>query len=175
VLNETSAPPRLLLLINPMVLGKGHSQIKRAFWIIIFCIGLNVWGDDFARIKDEEILALPSKESFVLMNFWATWCEPCRVEIPALNRLHKKYPSVVFVGINVDDPANRGAIKGFLKKYPIDYQIYLREGKDFEALAQQIDSEWKAGIPATFIYKNGKQVYAKLGQITDADLEKVLE
>ena len=148
--------------------------MKRIFCAAILFVVLNVWADDYQQIKDTEILALPSKASVVLINFWATWCEPCRIEIPALNRLHKKYPSIAFYGINVDDPANRGAIKGFLKKYPIDYGIYLREGKDFEALAQQIDSEWKAGIPATFVYKNGKQVYARRGQISEEELDRAL-
>jgi thiol-disulfide isomerase/thioredoxin len=147
--------------------------MKRAvFVILLFCITAS--GDDFQKIKDDQILLLPSKTPAVLLNFWATWCGPCRIEIPALNRLHKKYPSVIFYGINVDDPHNRGAIPGFLKKYPIDYEIYLREGKDFESLAQKINPAWKAGIPATFVYRDGKQVYTKLGQISEEELNQVL-
>jgi len=131
--------------------------------------------DDYKRLKDKEIIALKGRTGLVLINFWATWCEPCRSEIPALNRMHKKYPSVAFVGINVDDPENRGAIRGFLKKFPIDYEIYLREGKDFESLTKHFDPDWKAGIPATFVYKDGKQVFARLGGISETELDQVLD
>ena len=148
--------------------------MKRLLFLLIIFVSLIVEADDYQRIKDDEILALPSKSSVVLINFWATWCEPCRVEIPALNKLHSQHPSVNFYGINMDDVENRGAIKGFLKKFPITYQIYLREGKEFETFAQRLSPDWKSGIPATFVYKDGKQVYAKLGQVSEEELEKVL-
>jgi thiol-disulfide isomerase/thioredoxin len=133
-----------------------------------------VLGDHYNRLQDEKIIALPDHNNAVLINFWATWCKPCRDEIPALNRLHKKYPQVRFVGINVDDPRNRGAIHGFLKKFPIDYEIFLREGKDFESLAKSFQPEWKAGIPATFVYSEGKQVFSKLGRISEEELDQSL-
>jgi peroxiredoxin len=46
----------------------------------------------------------------VLVNFWATWCGPCREEMPQLNKLYDKYRSSGFVllGVNVDDDANKG-------------------------------------------------------------------
>lgn len=147
------------------------------FFILIFLslfplVGLSA---DFERLNDEEIKALRSEKTPVVINFWATWCQPCQSEIPALNRLHKQYTNVRFVGINVDDRENRGAIKGFLKKYPINYEIFLRDGKDFEQMAASFQENWKAGLPATFLFADGKKIYEKLGEIQEQELDKALE
>jgi thiol-disulfide isomerase/thioredoxin len=127
------------------------------------------------RVDDTQIKALPSAASTVLIHFWATWCQPCLVEIPVLNRLSEKYHSgVQFVAVNMDDVENRGAIPGFLKKHPIEYSVVLRDGKNFEAIAQALDPEWTAGLPATFVFHDGKRVFAKIGMVDEKELDAVL-
>lgn len=143
--------------------------------LLILILITPVFGSDFTRWNDNQIKALRSGKHAVVINFWATWCQPCRNEIPALNRLQKKYRDVEFIGINVDDRENRGAIRGFLKKYPIEYTIVLRDGKNFEDLAASFDSDWKAGLPATFVYMEGKQIYGKVGEIAEDALNATLE
>ena len=111
----------------------------------------------------------------VVINFWATWCAPCRAEIPALNRLHDRFGGARFVGINLDDPENEGAIPGFLKKYPIGYESFHRAGTQFDVIATVMDPSWKGGIPATFIFQNGRRIYGKIGEIDEKDLQSALE
>lgn len=127
------------------------------------------------RLNDAQIQALPTNGKAVLLHFWATWCEPCRKEIPELNRLHEKYPDVEFVAINLDDVENQGAIAPFLKKYPINFKVVLRSGQDFQNMAQSFDPNWKGGVPATFVFQDGKRIFNKIGEVSVQELEQTLQ
>ena len=61
----------------------------------------------------------------VLINFWASWCGPCREEMPLLNSLHKKYEPLGFtvLGVNVEEKSKNA--RGFLKDFPVDFPILL--------------------------------------------------
>ena len=61
----------------------------------------------------------------VLINFWASWCGPCREEMPLLNELHKKYGPLGFtvLGINVEEDSNNA--RGFLNDFPVDFPVLL--------------------------------------------------
>jgi thiol-disulfide isomerase/thioredoxin len=129
----------------------------------------------FQKMDDAQIQTLPSTGPAVVLHFWATWCEPCRTEIPELNRLHNKYAGVEFIAINLDDVENQGAIEPFLKKYPIEFKVVLRSGKDFETMAQSFDPAWRGGVPATFVFENGKRSFGKIGMIDAKELDDVLQ
>src|ERR1041385_7237821 len=116
--------------------------MKRTLLFILLIFAGYAFGS-IKRADDPEILRLRTSARMVVVNFWATWCRPCQQEIPALNRLQKKYPSVRFIGVNVDDIENEGAIPGFLKKHPLEYDVVFRDGKDFEGLSRSFDANWK--------------------------------
>lgn len=70
----------------------------------------------------------------VLMNFWATWCGPCRSEMPSLDKLYQKFADRGFVvlGVSVDEEG-WDSIKQFLDVVPVTFPIVLDEGKAIEA------------------------------------------
>ncbi len=104
--------------------------------------------------------------SIVLLNFWATWCAPCRTEIPALVSLSKKYNTdgLKIVGISVDSE-NVALINKFIKEFKIDYPIVL-------AVPGSLLSQQKALPMSLLIDEKGLLAKKYVGAIKEADLEK---
>src|SRR3989304_1955884 len=95
----------------------------------------------------------------MIINFWATWCGPCRLQIPMLNELHKKYASsgLVIIGISTDEEG-ASVVKPFLKEVPMAYPSYLK-GSDTE---EKFGGIW--ALPTNYFFdKNGKQIDKLLG------------
>ena len=85
----------------------------------------------------------------VLVNLWATWCVPCRVEIPELVKLHKEFQSqgVEMIGLSTEDPeASAENVKNFVRTFQVDYRIGWATPEVAVTLMQGRDS-----IPQSFI------------------------
>jgi thiol-disulfide isomerase/thioredoxin len=100
----------------------------------------------------------------VLLNFWATWCGPCRAEIPDLIRLQDKYrDQLVVVGMSVDEGATATAIalvKTFVTEHKMNYPVSV-VGADIEKLFGGVSS-----IPSTFVLNpDGKMVQRHIGTL----------
>ena len=100
------------------------------------------------------------KGSYLLVNFWATWCKPCVNEIPSLNNLHKKLSinnNFQVIAINIGQ--DKTVVEKFLNDVPkIDFMILLDENMDL--------TEWSVqAIPTTFLVNNkGEVVYSIEGE-----------
>jgi thiol-disulfide isomerase/thioredoxin len=126
------------------------------------------------RINDAAIAKLPSQNKTVVLNFWATWCQPCVEEIPLFIKLQKEHPDISVVGISMDELNQQPAVQSFAQQHQMNYQVALREGDDFEKMVNSIDPQWIGALPATFIFKNGNRVYSKTGAITENELEQAI-
>ena len=100
----------------------------------------------------------------VLVNFWATWCEPCRDELPSMQRLEQRLAGQPFVvlAVNADEPEAR--IRKFLSQAALDFTVLL----DPEMRAAR---EWKARIlPASFVVdRDGRVRYSARGDLDWTD------
>lgn len=92
------------------------------------------------------------KGKVIVLNFWATWCGPCKVEIPTLVELQKQYArDVVVLGMSVDDPVEK--LKPFAAQYKINYPVLVGLGR--EDVQEAFGPLY--GIPVTvFISRDGK-------------------
>ena len=122
------------------------------------------------KLNDEQVGKLSGAGDIVIVNFWATWCAPCVEELPIFVKLQKQMQHIKVIGVSMDDPDEEDKIHQFLKEHPVNYRVALWTGNDFEKMVNSIDPEWNGPIPATFIYKNGKRIYSKMGVITEAEL-----
>ena len=108
------------------------------------------------------------KGKVVLLNFWATWCGPCKAEIPGFVRLQEKYrDQLVIVGFSVDDTAEKA--KAYAAEYKMNYPILLGEGR--EDVQDAYGPIW--GIPASFVIsKDGRVCRKHMGIAPEAVFEK---
>jgi thiol-disulfide isomerase/thioredoxin len=124
------------------------------------------------KMKDvdgNEVSLASYKGKVVLLNFWATWCGPCKAEIPGFVRLQDKYrdKGLVIVGYSVDDTAEKA--KAYAAQYKMNYPILLGEGR--EDLQDAYGPIW--GLPSSFIIsKDGKVCRKHIGIAPEAVFEK---
>jgi len=118
------------------------------------------------RIKLSQFSGKP-----LILNFWATWCGPCRFEIPMLNDFHKKYSDkgLVILGISTDDDGVQ-LVKEFMKETPIHYPSYLKTS----GMEDQFGGVW--ALPTTYFYdRTGKQIEKIIGVQTPEYFEKQIQ
>lgn len=112
-------------------------------------------------------------DTIVVVNFWATWCGPCRTEIPGFNRLQQKYATknVTFIGVAFDDPE---AIKNFMQSTPIDYPVLFGDDEVMEISMRY--GNLNAILPYTaFIDRRGNIAKIVEGGLDEADAEEYLK
>ncbi|SFX27366.1 Peroxiredoxin [Thermoactinomyces sp. DSM 45891] len=102
----------------------------------------------------------------VMLNFWGTWCEPCKAEMPAMKQVYKKYQDKGFEIVAVNVGESDVAVHSFMKSYDLDFPVWLDPDKDVTRL-------YRVGpIPSTF-FIDDKGIVARqnMGELNLAQLE----
>ena len=118
--------------------------------------------------KEVSLSSFKDPNKVVLLNFWATWCGPCKAEIPGFVELQEKYKDkLTIIGYSVDDTAELA--KKYAAEYKMNYPVLLGEGR--EDVQDAYGPIW--GIPASFIIsKDGKVCRKHMGIAPKAVFEK---
>jgi thiol-disulfide isomerase/thioredoxin len=109
----------------------------------------------------------------LVINFWATWCPPCREEMPAFARLQTKYApnDVKFVGIALD---NAGNVTAFSKQHLVTYPLIIAEREGGEITRQLGNS--RMALPYTVVLGPGEETrLVRLGRVSEQELDVLLQ
>ncbi len=112
----------------------------------------------------------------IVVNFWATFCGPCREEFPYFVSLYREFKdqgmSLLFVSMDFD--SDRPQIDEFLSEQGVNFVTYLRAGKDDEFI-RGVHPEWSGVLPMTLVYDSSKQLAKFLPKaMTYEELEDVI-
>jgi thiol-disulfide isomerase/thioredoxin len=115
----------------------------------------------------------------LLVNYWATWCDPCRDEFPDLVKIDKDYRAkgLDFIAITLDDLADINTeVPKFLRQMNAKMPVYLLNVADPEPAINAVDREWGGALPATFLYNSkGDVVYKRFGRVKTDELRAAID
>jgi thiol-disulfide isomerase/thioredoxin len=114
----------------------------------------------------------------VLVDFWATWCVPCRKEMPELVKMSERLRSkgFDFVTVSSDEAGKEQAALKVLMENAVAEPFYLKKVPDDDKFFESVDTKWSGEIPAMFIYdRSGKRVRSFLGETPVKDIEAAIQ
>jgi thiol-disulfide isomerase/thioredoxin len=115
----------------------------------------------------------------LLLNFWATWCDPCREEFPDLLKIEADYRKrgLEFAAVSFDFSEDvQKAVPEFLREVKADITPYWLNLPDPEPAIRMVDPAWTGGIPTTFLFDaKGTLVFKHTGKVKVAELRAAIE
>ena len=161
-------------------------QLNRFLFVSILALSLFVSKNAFAytpkapnirgvvlnpKLSDYKTMNLDKiKQKIIIVNFWATWCPPCRAEIPMLNNFYKThYKKVAVVGVNVNVTEN--GVRNFLRQFDggISYPVVHANMLDIENYGGLSE------VPQSFFILNHKIVFHWTGELTKRFLRAIVQ
>ena len=113
----------------------------------------------------------------VLVNFWATWCAPCRKELPDLVRLETRLRNqgFVLITISADEPEQEADAVRLLEQSGVRPPAYIRRSQDDDRFITAVDPGWSGALPALFLYdRQGKKLRSWVGETSLAGIERAI-
>lgn len=152
-LRRVAAAVLLLLVLAPAARAAGAADVGA-----VDRAGLRAWVSQAA-----------SRGAVAVVNYWATWCGPCREEVPQLMGLRAQYPEsqVEFLGVSLDE--DQRSLDAFLRKLPLNYPV----GRGGEEVARMFRV---ATIPKLLVYdRAGKLVHVREGLTPGDEVRRMVD
>ncbi len=147
------------------------SGLKKGLLCVLLCLPLYVMAADFTLqdMQGKTHHLSDYRGKWVLVNFWATWCPPCKKEIPDLIGLQKTHKDLTVIGIAVDYESSK-AVADFVRQEGINYPIVLGNDKVFAQIGQM------EVLPTSYLYSpTGEKVAYQEGALTKESIENYIK
>lgn len=119
------------------------------------------------------------KGKVLLVDFWATWCVPCRAELPQIVKLQAKLKAkgLEVITVSADEPETAQAAAKFLKDTgAAGLPAYIKRPKDDDKFIGSVDPKWQGALPALILYdKTGKRAQSFFGETPIATIEAAIQ
>jgi thiol-disulfide isomerase/thioredoxin len=128
-------------------------------------------GSGYARMLREH------RGKVVLVDFWASWCDQCREELPKLIALAKKLGPAKFnlITVSADEPEQEHAARDFLDKQGAPSPRYIKHSDDDQLFIDSIDKKWSGALPALFLYdSSGALIKTFIGDAEPPEIEQAI-
>ena len=115
--------------------------------------------------------------SVLVVDFWATWCGPCREEMPLLVELARKYrgKGLRLATVSCDEAEDAGKAARFLAEYGASEAAYIKRVTDDERFINSVDGKWSGALPALFVYdRAGRPLRSFIGETDMKALEQAI-
>ena len=159
-------------------------RAKVPYILILLLISLvsisKVKGQKIEYFKVPELTKLLNNKDnkLLVINFWATWCQPCIVELPNFEKVAKSYDAskVRFILVSLDFPSEiKKRLLPFLKKNKITLDVAVMTDVDYNSWIDLVDPRWQGDIPATLFLNNASNKrYFHMGKVDEPGLKKYI-
>jgi len=162
-------PALLALVLFGLLVYIGVRQDKERHYTLLAKKGQKIPDVELTTPNGKKVSIEKFKGKVLLINFWATWCPPCREEIPMLKEIYKRYRDKGFeiLAINMD-PEN---LKDFLKNNPLPFPVFV--------ISEDVERVFNIpGLPTSYLVdRDGRIVKIRLGiyRELEKDLSNLLE
>lgn len=153
--------------------------IKKVIFLLLLLSFGRAYSQEIEPLKNEEMVKQifqDNEKKIVVINLWAQWCQPCKIEMPGLVKFSKENADdMKLILVSLDDKKDlETKIKPFLKSCDVDFTSYINAFDKDEKLIMMLDKNWEGAIPATFFYKDGVLVKSLIGMQDEKQFQKAL-
>ena len=113
----------------------------------------------------------------LLVDFWATWCMPCRTEMPRLVKLEAalRHRGFRLITVSADEPEQEAAARKFIQHQAAPLPAYVKRTQDDEKFINSVDPKWSGALPALFLYdRSARQAASFVGETEISTIEAAI-
>jgi thiol-disulfide isomerase/thioredoxin len=128
--------------------------------------------------KEHRRLLEENRGQVVLFDFWATWCAPCRAEMPLLVQMERRLRARGFrlITVSADEPGARQEALALLREHGVAAPAFIKSVDDDDAFINAIHPKWSGALPALFLYdRHGRLARMFIGESEISEIEAAVK